>query len=98
MSKRKPAEPLVVSYSERVSERALKHSLTMRLSKLDLDKLTELRLALHARSNAETVRALIELYHSQASRAALRQARKARGEVELRRTNPKQLPMFGGTK
>lgn len=72
----------------------LGRKLTIRLSEEDFDQLQELRLAMHCRSEAGALRALIQLSHARLTRAARRAAREARKAEG----HPGQLPMFGGAK
>lgn len=68
--------------------------LTIRITAEDSDKLTDLRLAMRARSDSETMRALIRGAYANMSRSALRAARAAKAAAD----DPRQLRLYGGVK
>lgn len=68
--------------------------ITIRITAEDSDKLTELRLAMRARSDSETLRALIRGAYANMSKSALRAARAAKVAAD----DPRQVRLFGGTK
>lgn len=88
---RRKAKPL----PRKSPDLVLSRKLTMRLSEDNCDQLTELRIALHARSDADAVRAIIRTQHAALTKAAKRAARAARREVEAREAQARQLSLGG---
>ena len=94
MTRRQKAKPL----PRKDPELVLSRKLTLRLTEADCDRLTELRMALHTRSDGEALREIIQREHGRLAKAALRAARAARREAEERQAAASQLPMFRGAK
>lgn len=69
--------------------------LTFRLGETEYDQLTELRLALHTRSDAETLRTLVSILHGQLTRAARRAAKAAK---QAEQADKRQIGLFTGPK
>lgn len=78
-----------------VERPALAKRLAMRLTESDYAKLVELRFALRLGNDAETLRALIRLHHSEASKGLIRKLRREPGHEErvAAAVDRRQLPL-----